>query len=103
MCLGVPAEIVEIPEGQTGRAKVSISGVERLISTDLLIEDTLQVGDWVLVHVGFALSRIDADEAAITLEQIRLLGGEVLTTEVESFATSAIGSPPPAQAGEGSR
>ncbi len=91
MCLGVPAEVVEIPDPQVGRAKVAISGVERMISTDLLIEEGLEVGDWVLVHVGFALSKIDADEAAITLDQISKLGGDTLESEVESFATSDIG------------
>lgn len=90
MCLGVPAEVVEIPDPQVGRAKVAISGVERMISTDLLVDEGLQVGDWVLVHVGFALSRIDAEEAAITLDQIRKLGGEVFESELEAFSTTAI-------------
>ena len=98
MCLGVPAEVVEIPDAQVGRAKVAISGVERMISTDLLIDDELQVGDWVLVHVGFALSRIDAAEAAITLDQIRKLGGDTFETELESFATSSIAGEPAAGA-----
>lgn len=71
MCLGVPAEIVAFDETESGRAKVSLSGVERMISTDLLADEGLKVGDWVLVHVGFAMSQIDADEAATTLEQIK--------------------------------
>lgn len=98
MCLGVPAEVVEIADAS--RAKVAISGVERLISTDLLIEDDLAVGDWVLVHVGFALSRIDAEEAAITLDQIRRLGGDTFESELEAFATSAI-VPAPVDQGAG--
>lgn len=90
MCLGVPAEVVEIPDPRVGRAKVAISGVERMISTDLLVEEGLQIGDWVLVHVGFALSKIDAEEAAITLDQIQKLGGDTFESELEAFATTAI-------------
>lgn len=89
MCLGIPAQIVDIPEAD--RAKVAISGVERMISTDLMAGEQLGVGDWVLVHVGFALSRIDEGEAAVTLQQISQLGGGVLDDEVDSFRTSDIG------------
>jgi hydrogenase expression/formation protein HypC len=90
MCLGVPAEVVEIPDAAVPRARVAISGVERMVSTDLLVEEGLAVGDWVLVHVGFALSRIDADEAAQTLEAIKRLGNETYETELESFSSSMI-------------
>lgn len=88
MCLGVPAEVVAI-EPDRPRAVVEIARVRRTISTDLLLdadEAPLAVGDWVLVHVGFALARIDADEAAATLEEIRRLG--TLDDEVASFASS---------------
>ena len=88
MCLGVPAQVVELPE--PARATVSMSGVERQISTDLLVGEDLQVGDWVLVHVGFALARIDADEAALTLTQIKQLGGDTYESELESFTGSKI-------------
>jgi hydrogenase expression/formation protein HypC len=90
MCLGVPAEVVEIPDATVARARVAISGVERTVSTDLLVEEGLGVGDWVLVHVGFALSKIDADEAALTLDQIKKLGNDTFETEVESFASSIV-------------
>ena len=90
MCLGVPAEIVGIPDPAVPRARVTISGVERTVATDLLIDEDLAPGDWVLVHVGFALSRIDADEAAMTLEQIKRLGGGTFETELKSFESSAI-------------
>ncbi|KGF18057.1 MULTISPECIES: HypC/HybG/HupF family hydrogenase formation chaperone [Corynebacterium] len=88
MCLGIPAQIVDIPD--PSRAKVAISGVERMIATDLLLDEALAVGDWVLVHVGFALSKIDEEEAALTLTQIERLGGDVLADEVDSFTTSRI-------------
>ncbi|WP_448852819.1 HypC/HybG/HupF family hydrogenase formation chaperone [Corynebacterium sp. 335C] len=89
MCLGIPARIVDIPEPD--RAKVAISGVERMIATDLMAGEPLAVGDWVLVHVGFALSRIDEEEAALTLQQIARLGDGVLDDEVDSFRSSDIG------------
>lgn len=88
MCLGIPAQIVDIPD--PSRAKVAISGVERMIAMDLLLDEALAVGDWVLVHVGFALSKIDEEEAALTLTQIERLGGDVLADEVDSFTTSRI-------------
>ncbi|MEA5153756.1 HypC/HybG/HupF family hydrogenase formation chaperone [Raineyella sp.] len=90
MCLGVPAEVIAIPDPGEPRARVAISGVERTVATDLLADEELRPGDWVLVHVGFALSRIDAEEAAITLEQISRLGGTILDDEIASFRRSVI-------------
>lgn len=87
MCLGVPAEVVDIADPATPRAKVALGGVERIVATDLLIDDDLRVGDWVLVHVGFALAKIDAAEAADTIAAIRRLGS--YDDEVASFATSS--------------
>jgi hydrogenase expression/formation protein HypC len=63
MCLGIPAQIVELVE--PGLAKAEVSGVRREISTALVPE--AERGDWVLVHVGFALHTIDEAEAARTL------------------------------------
>ncbi|MDY5588793.1 MAG: HypC/HybG/HupF family hydrogenase formation chaperone [Arcanobacterium sp.] len=90
MCLGVPAQVVELNRSDPAIATVAISGVNRDISIDLLLDEDLAVGDWVLVHVGFALSKIDAEEAAITLDQIRKLGGGTFETELDSFASSSI-------------
>lgn len=78
MCLGVPAEVVELPDPAEPRAVVAVAGVRRTIATDLLLDEALAVGDWVLVHVGFALARIDAAEAARTLDEIRRLGADDL-------------------------
>jgi hydrogenase expression/formation protein HypC len=64
MCLGIPAQVVAL--GEPGLATAEVSGVRREVSTALVPE--AQVGDWVLVHVGFALHTIDQDEAAKTLE-----------------------------------
>ncbi|GGG82091.1 HypC/HybG/HupF family hydrogenase formation chaperone [Corynebacterium pelargi] len=87
MCLGIPAKIVSI-EGKD-RAKVSISGVLRNVSTDLITEPIAQ-GDWLLIHVGFALSKIDEEEAATTLQQIQQLGANTFEDELDSFKTSDI-------------
>ena len=88
MCLGVPAQVVDIHD--TARATVSISGVSRMISTDLMIGEELAVGDWVLIHVGFALGKIDEAEATETLKQIKQLGGGTFEDELESFTSSQI-------------
>ena len=63
MCLGIPAQLVEVGDGELATAEVS--GVRREVSTVLVPE--AEQGDWVLVHVGFALHTIDEDEAAQTL------------------------------------
>nr|NLI51077.1 HypC/HybG/HupF family hydrogenase formation chaperone [Propionibacterium sp.] len=76
MCLGVPAEVVELPDPTEPRAIVAVAGVRRTVATDLLLDEGLAVGDWVLVHVGFALARLDAAEAARTLDEIRRLGAD---------------------------
>ncbi len=66
MCLAVPAEVVALLEG--GRARVSLGGITKEIS--LALVDDVAVGDYVLLHVGFALGRIDAEEARRTLEAL---------------------------------
>jgi len=72
MCLAVPARVVEI--GEAGAAKAQVGGVRRVVSTLLLDADELHVGDWVLVHVGFALAKIDEQEARATLRLLHGLG-----------------------------
>jgi len=73
MCLGIPGRIVEIDDRQGGLATIDISGVRRSVSIALVDEPSAPVepGDWVLVHVGFALSRIDEAQAHETLELLR--------------------------------
>ena len=69
MCLGIPGRVVEIVDRHAALARVDVSGVQREISIALVDEPAAQlaVGDWVLVHVGFALARIDEDDARETL------------------------------------
>ncbi len=72
MCLAVPAQVVEIVDEENQIAKVDIAGVRRNISIALL--DEVKVGDWVLVHVGFAIQKVDEAEAERTLELLQQLG-----------------------------
>jgi hydrogenase expression/formation protein HypC len=74
MCLGIPGEVVELVEGQPDLAKVDVSGVRRMINIGLLADDPPVPGEWVLIHVGFALSKIDEDEAAAALEFLQGIG-----------------------------
>ena len=89
MCLGIPGEIVEILDADAGLATVEVSGVRRAVSIKLLEPEPVSVGDWVLVHVGFALATIDADEAAATLDQIKRLGTP-FRDEMDAFATTDV-------------
>ncbi|MCB1003952.1 MAG: HypC/HybG/HupF family hydrogenase formation chaperone [Acidimicrobiales bacterium] len=74
MCLGVPGQIVERAAG-ADVAVVDVSGVRRSVDVTLLADGPVAVGDWVLVHVGFALSRID-EEGAIREAERRVALGE---------------------------
>jgi hydrogenase expression/formation protein HypC len=74
MCLGIPGEVVELVADQPDLAKVDVSGVRRMINIGLLADDPPSPGEWVLIHVGFALSKIDEDEAAAALEFLQGIG-----------------------------
>ena len=72
MCLGIPGQITEITDADLLMAKVNVSGIFREVNIACILDDEHPidscVGDWVLVHVGFAMSRIDEEEAARTLQ-----------------------------------
>ncbi len=89
MCLGIPGRIVEIVDDQYDIAKVEVSGVKRNISIALVRPDGIIPGDWVLVHVGFAMSKIDETEAQETLKALKLLG-DPFSDEIEMFQTTQI-------------
>jgi hydrogenase expression/formation protein HypC len=78
MCLGIPGRIIRIDDAENMLATVDVCGVRRLINVSCIVDDDRPVesciGDWVLVHVGFAMSRIDAEEAAETLKILNELG-----------------------------
>ncbi len=89
MCLGIPGEIVELDDDNPHLAKVEITGVRRNINIGLLEDEHLVVGDWVLIHVGFAMSKIDEDEAARALEGLQLMG-QAYTDEIDAVRSSQI-------------
>ena len=74
MCLGIPGEVIEILADRPDLAKVDVSGVKRAINIGLLENEVVEPGDWVLIHVGFALSKIDETEAKAALEFLEGIG-----------------------------
>ncbi|KAA2263389.1 HypC/HybG/HupF family hydrogenase formation chaperone [Solihabitans fulvus] len=74
MCLGIPGEVIEILTDRPDLARVDVSGVKRAINIGLLTEENLRPGDWVLIHVGFALSKIDEDEAKAAMDFLEGIG-----------------------------
>jgi hydrogenase expression/formation protein HypC len=92
MCLGIPGQVVEFVDDNEYLAKVEITGVRRLINIMLLEDEGLVIGDWVLIHVGFAMSRIDEAEAQRALDGLKLIG-QAYTDEIEAVLTSRIEAP----------
>jgi hydrogenase expression/formation protein HypC len=94
MCLGIPGQLVELVTTHEHLARVDVAGVTRIINIGLLEDEHLQPGDWILIHVGFAMSKIDEHEARRALEGLQLLGRE-LDDELDALATSRITAPEP--------
>ena len=74
MCLAIPGQIIEIAADQRDSALVEVAGVRRRIDLGLLQDDMPEPGDWVLIHVGFAMSRISETDAAEQMRTLALLG-----------------------------
>jgi hydrogenase expression/formation protein HypC len=91
MCLGIPGQIVELLESHEHLARADVSGVSRVINIGLLEDEKLGVGDWVLIHVGFAMSKIDEEEAAMALASLQLMG-QSFDDELAAFWSSRITS-----------
>jgi hydrogenase expression/formation protein HypC len=89
MCLGIPGQIIEITDAENCLAKVDVSGVRRTISVRLLENDMPEPDEWVLVHVGFAMAKIDETEALLTLAAVKKLG-QAYSDEIQAFDTSSI-------------
>ena len=89
MCLGIPGKVIEFVEPTHHIAKVDVSGVRRNVNVGLVLPDGLEVGDWVLIHVGFALSKIDEEEANRTFQFLQQLG-DAYDQELEQLASSRI-------------
>ena len=89
MCLGIPGEVIEILPDQPELARVDVSGVKRAINIGLLSDDPVVPGDWILIHVGFALSKIDEQEAKAAMDF--LIGiGQAYEDEIAALLESQI-------------
>lgn len=91
MCLGIPGQVVTITDPAERLARVDVNGVQRVISVRLLDPEPLAAGDWVLVHVGFAMARIDEEEAEMTLRAMKRMG-RAYDDELDAFGSTAITS-----------
>lgn len=91
MCLAIPGQVVEVVDERNRLARVNVVGVHRNVNIGLLDSDGAGVrpGDWVLIHVGFAISRVDEAEAEATLRLLEELGAEY-EQELEEFRASEI-------------
>ena len=89
MCLGIPGQIVEMVDDENHIAKVNVSGVKRNVNIALVRPDGIVPGDWVLIHVGFAMSKIDEAEAHETMKTLQLMG-DVYTDELKMLHQSQI-------------
>lgn len=87
MCLAIPGRVMEIVDEPNMLAKVDVSGVVRTVNVGLL--DDVQPDDWVLIHVGFALSKVDEDEAQATLALLQQMG-DAYEQELEDLKASVI-------------
>jgi hydrogenase expression/formation protein HypC len=89
MCLGIPGEIVSFDETNSHLAKVDVAGVRRNINIGLIVDEGVAEGDWILIHVGFAMAKIDEEEARVALEGLQLMG-QAYTDEVQAVIESQI-------------
>jgi len=84
--LAIPGKIVELSSEQTQLAKVDVAGVKRNVNIGLLEEDGVQPGDWVLIHVGFAMSKIEEAQARDQLRMLSALGeDEMAMDEIRGY------------------
>jgi hydrogenase expression/formation protein HypC len=89
MCLGIPGQIIDIVDDANSIAKVNVSGVKRNVSVALIRPEGIAPGDWVLIHVGFAMSKINELEAQETMKALQMMG-QVYTDELTMLHQSQI-------------
>jgi hydrogenase expression/formation protein HypC len=86
MCLAIPGKIIEIVDEENQIAKVEVGGVRRNVNIGMLDKEDARIGNYVLIHVGFAMSKIDEKEAEETLRLLEELGS--YETEIDQFKSS---------------
>ena len=89
MCLGIPGQLQEVSGDNRHLARVDVSGVSRIVNIGLLEDEPLAPGDWVLIHVGFAMSKIDEEEAEAALAALQLMG-QAYQDELEGFREAEV-------------
>ena len=90
MCLAIPGQVVEMNPEQPLLVKVDVAGVRRNVNVGLLEDGEVGIGDWVLIHVGFALSKIGEAEAQDQLRMLRAMGeDELAIEEVRGYSFAA--------------
>ncbi len=91
MCLAIPGQVIEMVDEANRLAKVDVAGVRRNVNIGLLDEDGTEAapGDWVLIHVGFAISKVDEEEAEATLKLLEGMGTDY-EQELEELRASVI-------------
>jgi len=89
MCLGIPGQIIDIVDDANSIAKVEVSGLKRNVNVALVRPEGIRPGDWVLIHVGFAMSKIDEVEAQETMKALNMMG-DVYTDELKMLHSSQI-------------
>jgi hydrogenase expression/formation protein HypC len=81
MCLAIPGQVVDFVADQPALVKVDVGGVRRNVNVGLLEDGELALGDWVLIHVGFALSKVSENDALEQLRMLRAMGEDELAIE----------------------
>jgi hydrogenase expression/formation protein HypC len=91
VCLAIPGQILEIVDDENRLARVDVAGVRRNVNVGLLDGDAggIEPGDWVLIHVGFAISKVDEEEARATRELLEGMGADY-EQELEELKASVI-------------
>ena len=91
MCLAIPGKIIDITSDATHSALVDVMGVRRRVDLGLLQEDKPKTGDWVLIHVGFAMSKISEEEALDQMHTLKMLGeSEAAMEEVRGYGLADV-------------
>ena len=96
MCLAIPGQVVELYPDQPSAAMVDVVGVRRKVDLGLLQDNLPIKGDWVLIHVGFAMSKISEEDAIDQMRTLRMLGeAEAAMQEIEGYGLENAGDTKP--------